>query len=662
VPENHIRPAKLTFNEQGTPVAEDFDDVYFSNDDGLAETEYVFLQHNNLPQRWLNFEDSTFVIAETGFGTGLNFLVAWDAFLKASKSSVLKKLHFVSFEKFPVAKSDLIKALQSWPGFKHLSDQLLSKYPVAVQGCHRLEFDNVTLDLWFADVNQAITDIYANEQGVVDCWFLDGFAPSKNPDMWTDTLFNHMAQLARPQATFATFTAAGFVKRGLAAAGFNVTKPKGFGYKRNMLAGVIATDLQRHPKKAAYYSRYCEQASHNVTIIGGGLAAANTAYALAKRGFNIRIICKDNALAKGASGNHSGGFYPLIHAQHDTVSEIYSHSYLYARGLYDELTAGGFEYAHDWCGTVQVAYNEKTLQRLNKVANNPIFPNELVHQISPERAAEIAGIEIPYPALFYPLAGWINPPSLVTALIKAAKSLTEVEIVLEQPICELKASNHGWLLHGLSQQFDADIVVLANGNHVDKYEQTADLPFSPVRGQVSLVGKDSTLANLKTVLCHKGYATPIWNDIQCIGSSFVKQTDTTDYSTEEQQGNLATLQSCFPKQQWAQTLDIGNTGRAGVRCTSPDHLPIVGAVPNISVQREQYNELYKNKDSAVTASNYSDLYLLSALGSRGLCSAPLMAEILACQLNNEVMPLSDTLLAALNPNRFLIRNLIKNKS
>lgn len=655
----------MTFNEQGTPVAEDFDDVYFSNENGLAESNYVFLQHNQLPQRWKHFDRENFVIAETGFGTGLNFLAAWHAFNQANKSTTLTKLHFISFEQFPISKDDLTKALDSWPELSDLSHQIIDKYPILVAGCHRLNFENITLDLWFADVNASIKELYRPENGLIDCWFLDGFAPSKNPEMWTGHLFSQMARLAKTDATFATFTAAGMVKRGLINAGFDVTKTKGFGSKREMLVGKLANDYQPPKSSQAYYSRYVEKPSNTISIIGGGLAAANAAYALAKRGYKITLYCKDTALAQGASGNHSGGFYPLLHAEHDIVSQIYCHSYLLARTLYDELVENGFDFGHQWCGTLQVAYNEKTLLRLNKIASNEYFISELVFAVDKEKATEIAGLEIPYPALFYPLAGWINPPSLVIALINAAKNITDVDINLDCHITNLKQTDKGWLLQTndteKKKELEASTVILANGNHIHNFEQTKDLPFAPVRGQVSLLQQDSSLAPLKTVLCHKGYATPIWQNQQCIGSTFIKQSSNTDYREDEQAANLKTLQSCFPQQQWAQDLSVGNNGRAGIRCTSPDHLPLVGAVPNLQEQTRQYAGLHKNRDSAVLAENYPNLLVLSALGSRGLCSAPLMAEILACQINNEPMPLADTLLNALNPNRFLIRRLIRNQ-
>lgn len=237
-----IEYAELRWNDQGTPVSREFDDVYFSNQNGLKETGYVFLDGNQLPERFATHPRDLFIVAETGFGTGLNFLTLWQAFDTFSASQPdarLQRLHFISCEKFPLTVSDLEAAHASWPQLADIAHQLRAQWPLALPGCHRLLLDGgrITLDLWFGDINQLIHtfDDTLNQQ--VDAWFLDGFAPAKNPDMWTPALFECMARLARPGATLATFTAAGFVRRGLIAAGFEVSKRKGFGEKREMLTG-----------------------------------------------------------------------------------------------------------------------------------------------------------------------------------------------------------------------------------------------------------------------------------------------------------------------------------------------------------------------------------------------------------------------------------------
>lgn len=155
-----IKYAQLEWNEAGTPVSEHFDDVYFSNQNGLAETRYVFLHQNHIPSRWIDYQQSRFVVAETGFGTGLNFLALWQEFKDfraQNPDAKLNQLHFISFEKFPVTREDLEKAHASWPELAELAKELQASYPDALPECHRLVLDNgaVTLDLWFGDIATA---------------------------------------------------------------------------------------------------------------------------------------------------------------------------------------------------------------------------------------------------------------------------------------------------------------------------------------------------------------------------------------------------------------------------------------------------------------------------------------------------------------------------
>jgi len=221
------------------PRSEIYDDVYFSKaseyGDGLAETRHVFLDSNDLPAAWDGRDD--FVIAETGFGTGLNFFAVWDLFEKTAAPDAT--LHFISFEKHPL-KGDIIRgALAPWAGeFGDKVETFLAQYPMLIPGFHRIDVTpQISVTLIFDDVNNAMRKVPAGKGGMADCWFLDGFRPATNPDMWSEIVFQEMARLSKKDARFATFTAAGDVKRGLQAAGFETRKISGFGRKREMLVG-----------------------------------------------------------------------------------------------------------------------------------------------------------------------------------------------------------------------------------------------------------------------------------------------------------------------------------------------------------------------------------------------------------------------------------------
>jgi len=247
---DRLQQVHLHWHEDGTPVSDIFEDIYFSTGEGITETEHVFMQGNRLMARWQNWTQPEFTIGETGFGTGLNFLVAWTTFREFRRQNPqhpLKTLRFCSVEKFPISREDLEKAYKMLPELRALWTVFLLSYPEPVAGCHHLFFDekSIHLELWFADIKhmmpERINHRHETNYPLIDAWFLDGFAPSKNPEMWQQSLFEHMIQLSHSKTTLATFTAAGFVRRGLIAAGFDIKKQPGFGKKRDMLVGQVVS-------------------------------------------------------------------------------------------------------------------------------------------------------------------------------------------------------------------------------------------------------------------------------------------------------------------------------------------------------------------------------------------------------------------------------------
>jgi tRNA 5-methylaminomethyl-2-thiouridine biosynthesis bifunctional protein len=669
-----IKSANIHFNANGTPYAEDFDDVYYSDALGLAETRYVFIANNALRERWSNCQNKEFVIAETGFGTGLNFLVTlaeFENFCHTQQNSNLC-LHFISVEKFPLTKADLQSALSHFPELKESCEQLIVQYPMGIAGCHRLSFfaGRVILDLWLGDVHEVLPKIVCSASGLINAWYLDGFAPSKNPEMWTELLFEQMARLAAANCTFATFTAAGSVKRGLKNAGFVVNKRPGHGRKRDMLAGTIDPErCNRRVNKihAPYFKRNHSVASNagsRVAIIGGGIAGANCAYALSKRGFKISVYCKEHSLAQGASSIAQGAFHPQLNAEASIPSQIYALAFNYASQQYFRLLAEGFDFAHQWCGVLQVSFSEKVKHRQRKLVANNTWPKDLIHWLEAEKAQQLCQVPMPYPGLFVPQGGWINPPELVHALIEAAKRQSDCQVQNSKKLETLSNCKDGWQLNWQDGTKDfADIVVLATGGDGIDIQQIAGLPLRLARGQVEAIGTQAPMTGLSTVLSHKGYLTPEYKGQHALGSTYVKNDRDCGYRDEEEQDNLAMHKKSLPNCAWLQSVKGEHQGQAAIRCSSPDHLPLVGAVPNILAQKHLYNELYKSlpMHRYAQATDLPNLFMLGALGFRGLTSAPLLAEVLASQISAQAMPLAYNLLNALNPNRFLIRDLIRRK-
>ncbi|MTD42527.1 bifunctional tRNA (5-methylaminomethyl-2-thiouridine)(34)-methyltransferase MnmD/FAD-dependent 5-carboxymethylaminomethyl-2-thiouridine(34) oxidoreductase MnmC [Erwinia sp. CPCC 100877] len=666
VKQSAIQPASLHFNEEGTPVSREFDDVYFSNDNGLEETRYVFLGGNRLPERFAQHPRELFITAESGFGTGLNFLTLWqtfNAFRAAHPNAALKRLHFISFEKYPLTQGDLVQAHSHWPELTELSDQLQNHWPLPFSGCHRLLLDNgmVTLDLWFGDINQTMSQLDDSYRAQVDAWFLDGFAPAKNPDMWVPDLFRGMARLARPGATLATFTAAGFVRRGLQEAGFTIAKRKGFGRKREMLTGTIETPAEE-PARTPWYHRPAAR-GQEAALIGGGIASALLALALLRRGWQVTLYCADDAPAQGASGNRQGALYPLLNPGDAALAGFFPAAFTFARRLYDTLP---LTFDHDWCGVTQLGWDEKSR---NKIAKMVIMglPDDIARSLNDADVEQLTGVAAGCGGISYPLGGWLSPAQLTAAALTLAME-QGLQLHYRHEVTDIQPSGDGWTLRFADGQTGRhQALALACGHHITRFSQSKALPAYPVAGQVSHIPTTPALGALRQVLCYDGYLTPRSPRLNqhCIGASYHRGETANDYRPEDQQQNRQRLIDCFPDAPWAREVDVSaGEARNGVRCATRDHLPMVGAVPNYDEVLARYAQLAEQAATPERVENapvYPNLFILGALGSRGLCSAPLTAEILAAQMNGEPLPLEATTLAALNPNRFWVRKLLKGK-
>ncbi|ESS58649.1 tRNA 5-methylaminomethyl-2-thiouridine biosynthesis bifunctional protein mnmC [Enterobacter cloacae S611] len=659
-----IQTANLEFNAEGTPVSRDFDDVYFSNDNGLEETRYVFLGGNDLQTRFPEHSRKLFIVAESGFGTGLNFLTLWQAFAAFradNPDATLERLHFISFEKFPLTRDDLQKAHAHWPELAPFAEQLQAQWPQAFAGCHRLLLDegSVTLDLWFGDINQLTDTLDESLNQQVDAWFLDGFAPSKNPDMWTPALFQAMARLTRPGGTLATFTSAGFVRRGLQEAGFTMQKRKGFGRKREMLSGVMENDVACAPR-APWFARSGTD-KREVALVGGGVASALLALALLRRGWQVTLYCADDAPAEGASGNRQGALYPLLSAHDPALARFFSAAFTFARRLYDGLPVA---FDHQWCGVTQLGWDEKSQHKIEQMLTLEL-PHELAHRIDAQEVLAQSGVETGCGGITYPAGGWLCPAQLTAGAI-ALGIEQGLQVHYRHEVEALVRYSDGWQLRfadGSKHQHES--VVLANGHRIQHFSQTEKLPVYPVAGQVSHIPTTEPLARLRQVLCYDGYLTPHnpHNQQHCIGASYHRGQQEATYSEADQQQNRQRLIDCFPQAEWAQTVDV-STGdaRCGVRCATRDHLPMVGNVADYDATLSAYAQLAEHPQTAVSAPVHEGLFMIGALGSRGLCSAPLAAEILAAQMSDEPIPLDGETLAAMNPNRLWVRKLLKGKA
>ncbi|WP_133407513.1 FAD-dependent 5-carboxymethylaminomethyl-2-thiouridine(34) oxidoreductase MnmC [Parashewanella tropica] len=413
-----------------------------------------------------------------------------------------------------------------------------------------------------------------------------------------------------------------------------------------------------------------ENSQEQIAIVGGGLASVHLALSLAQRGKTVRLFCKDNALAQGASGNKQGALYPLLTPENDLLSQFYQQAFLFSRNRIQQLHTEGFHVSHDFCGVLQTGYNQRSTDRLNKILHAQDWPQDIVQAISAQAANDLAGLDINKDGAFYPLGGWVCPAELTQAVFAKAQTLADVQIRFNSKITSFEQTEKGWLLHTNEQQFGPyKTVVNACGSGLINFEQTQYIPASNFRGQVSHIPSRNDLKKMKAVLCAHGYITPQHNQLHCMGASYVKDDLNRDFQPYEQLGNLEKMQQSFGESNWVSDIDItGNSARVGVRLVTRDHFPMLGLAPNYPEIVKQQKALDKNNKKLAEQywketrpAHFEGLYILGALGSRGLCSGALAAETLACILCNEKTPLSEEYLERMNPNRLWLRKLIKNR-
>ena len=658
--------AEIHWDPAGQPFSEAFDDVYFNTDSGIDESRFVFINPSRLQQRWQQHSGS-FTIVETGFGTGLNFLVTWLEWIDfQSKRDQAKSgqqesnhLHFISIEKYPLDKQQIEQALDLFPHLTHLTDQLIAEYPLLIKGFHSLQFkdQNLTLTLIFDDVSTALPQL----NSPVDAWYLDGFAPAKNPDMWTDSLYSNMARLSKKNTSIATFTSAGDVRRALSATGFKLNKVSGFGMKREMMFGEFTQNQGPLPCTFDTLKPWLKPKVEDIkkiAIIGAGIAGCTTAYALARRGIAVTII-DQHGIATEASGNPQGAMYAKLAAGEATHSDIYVQGYLQSlRWLHQHLETGD---GWDNCGLIQLASTEKEALRQEKFIANTDYPQQLLHSIDKEQASEISGVTMNNGGLFFPEAGWVSPQRLCQQLVK--HPLITVENQHIKDLAEFKKNNA------------YSHVVIACANQSQQLLTDSYLPTKSIRGQLTYLdqrsqikGEQQPVIKLKTVLCGKGYIAPANQGKFCLGASYNMKDDETQMRLSDHQKNFNYLDD-FGKEFQQLHKDLQEQaaesfpGRTGFRCTTPDYLPMAGPLIDEQVFDREFTAIRKNlaRYPRQNVKFHSGLYLNIGHGSRGLTSAPLCAELIASYICGENFPLATDHAEALLPARFFIREMVRNK-
>ncbi|MEW4950399.1 bifunctional tRNA (5-methylaminomethyl-2-thiouridine)(34)-methyltransferase MnmD/FAD-dependent 5-carboxymethylaminomethyl-2-thiouridine(34) oxidoreductase MnmC [Pseudomonas asiatica] len=650
-----LQHAQIDWDDQGRPHSRQYDDVYFAVNEGIEETRHVFLGQTRLAERFANLAPhACVVIGETGFGTGMNFYCAWQLFEQHAHAEA--RLHFVSVEKYPLGRDDLARAIRLWPELAAYSQPLLEQYVAVHPGFQQFTFDNgrVTLTLLIGDVLEQLPQLDAQ----IDVWFLDGFAPAKNPDMWTPELFAQLARLSHPGTVLGTFTTTGWVRRSLVDAGFAMKKVPGIGKKWEVMSGAYVGPVPS--PGAPWYARPAAVAGpREALVIGAGLAGSTTAASLARRGWQVTVLERHDTPAREASGNPQGVLYLKLSAHGTALSQMILAGFGYTRRQLQRLQRG-----HDWdaCGVLQLAFDSKEAERQGKLAD--AFEHGLLHSLERAEAEAIAGVALPAGGLFYPEGGWVHPPALCQQQLQHPG----IRLLTHQEVLELRKVDGQWQAWaGERLLASAPVVVLAGAADVLRFEPCAQLPLKRIRGQITRLPATPSSRALRTVVCAEGYVAPPRGDEHTLGASFDFHSTDLAPTVAEHQGNLALLDEIsvdLAQRLGTTELDPGQLqGRAAFRCTSPDYLPIVGPVADAQAFAQAYAVLGRDaRQVPDMACPWLDgLYVNSGHGSRGLITAPLSGELVAAWVCGEPLPLPRAVAEACHPNRFALRRLIRGK-
>jgi tRNA 5-methylaminomethyl-2-thiouridine biosynthesis bifunctional protein len=606
IPFAPLTAARPEYDERGVLRSPLYGDVYASADGALAQAAHVFLRANGLPERWQ--AGRSFVLLETGFGAGINFLATWQAFRSHAPEPC--RLHYLAVEKHPFSRDDLQSI---WARTQHGRlpvDEVLERYPPLIAGMHRLHLDDgrVSLTLIFGDVEAVLPEVDAR----VDAFYLDGFAPSRNPQMWSPTVFAQVARLAAPGATASTYTVAGSVRERLQAVGFTVRKAPGFGSKNEMLCARFEGRSIDVPPRAR---------TTRAVVIGAGLAGSACAAALASRGVDVQVIEQHGAPAQEASGNPAGLVMPAFSQDWNPATRLTVAALLHARRELSPLAAQA------WfdTGVLQLARDASHEKRHANIIERFALPPEVIRMASAEEGSALVGSRVAANG-WWLAGGWADPAAI------CRYALRNVPCVFDRRAGRLARGDDGdW------QVFDAEgkaitaapWVIVANAHAARRLLPEASLPLGVTRGQISRLPQRSG-AVLRAPVCREGYITPAFEGMHCIGASYQPGTDDVVERPEDTRGNLDRLERLLPG--YAAGVDpAGLTGRAALRTVAPDRMPVVGAFPG--------------------AQNAGLLTCL-ALASRGITYAPLLAEAVACLVTGEPSPLEAGLVRAVAPGRF----------
>ncbi len=630
-----ILPARVDFSDASAPHAPDFGDVYHARAGAFAQAQHVFLAGNGLPGRWAR--QRRFVVLETGFGLGNNFLATWAAW--RADPDRCDQLVFISIEKHPLVRDDLTRAhaASSEPA---LARQLIEAWPPLTPNLHTMTFEagRVRLMLALGDAQDWLHELLAE----VDAFYLDGFSPARNPELWQTDLLKQLGRLAAPGATAATWSVARGVRDGLSAAGFQVEKRPGFASKGEMTVARFAPRFV--PPRSPGRQPVAPQA-RSVLILGAGLAGAACARALRQQGLHCQVIDAESAVAARTSGNPGGLFHGTLHAD-DGPHARFNRAAALATTCELRQLAPALPWLQWGLTRVEAADRWPTMQALQQRLG---LPADYVQAMSATEASQQVGWPLQQPGWYFPGGGAVEPGAVVRAWLTQA----EADVRLNTTVASLQRHDGRWFALDAEGRLiaEADAVVLAAGeaNAALAAPWTAGpiWPWTTQRGQISLVARGFAPPQPQQPVAGAGYALSLPDGSLCFGASASLDDADPTLRDSDQAWNIARLGQLLPLDPTVDPTTWPLNGRVGWRSVMPDKLPVVGALPAaMPSQRAEQVRAWSRQPG---------LMICGGLASRGLTWATLCGELIAAQLTGAPWPMEIDLAEALDSARFAAR-------
>lgn len=604
--------------KENLPYSQNFHDIFFQSKE---ESEYVFLQANNLLNEWKNKDK--YIILELGFGSGLNFLNVFKAF-KEDKNAP-KRLFFVSIEAYPLSLEDLKKIHSNFCNEE--LKLLLDAYPILTNGIHRLEFKYhdkyIILDLCFDKVDKMLENLHFK----ADCIFHDGFNPKENLDMWNERVFELLANLSKTKTRYSTFSAATKVNKNLTKYGFLVQKIKGFGKKREMITASFIGD-ETIDKKAYLAIPNFDIKEKKVLIIGAGIAGVCSAIAFLKRGYEVSILEQNENAASMGSGNICGILTPQITKPHVTLSKMQNLAFLYAREFYKQID----ENLANFEGSYEFVHNDLLMQRYEYYKNfkSDFFETCIKHDKK---------------CFYSKLGGYAQIAKICQKIV----SFKNIKFYPNTKVLSFIFKDNSYEVKTNNKIFTTPLIVVCAGiNSLDFFDNKHILA-SVLRGQVTLINKQF---DEKIPYSDKGYITPFVQNTHVVGATYKRGNLDKNISKEDEEENLNNVKIFLKNPQI-----IG--ANVGFRLSSSDRFALIGAIEDERHFIKNYKSIFWNKQNLALAKYLPNIFLNTAFSSKGLSIAPLAGELIASMTEKEPLNLEKNLIHEISPSRYILRSLKK---